>query len=308
MPIEDLKRWHWALIGCVVGLVLGFGQVYGGNEPATDLPSVGQQEFEAGLRATPRDGLPVLDNITVYPGSAGEPDLVTMDLRTDWGLYARIRDAESGAARANARQVKYVRHRFYARRPFKPLIPVPGAAPVAGGATYTVRDYLNDLLKTEAGAAAKYRNAWWRQPAMLVSLWTAGGTLLIGGVWPTVLNLLTGAGFGRRAPDNSDYDLSRFKSEPGAAESETPAADAGAGAVEDHVRKLEEELARGLAPGVGAAGRDQPAQPPPVKPLVAAPLEAPASVGEGDKEYQGEFYPVVKPHHDEPPPPAKPSG
>ena len=195
MPIEDLKRWHWALIGCVVGLVLGFGQVYGGNEPATDLPSIGQQEFEEGLRATPRDGLPVLDNITVYPGSDGEPDLVTTDLRTDWGLYARIRDAESGTARADARQVKYVQHRFYARKPFKPLIPVPGTS--ASGTTYTVRAYLNDLSKTENGAAAKYRYAWWREPAKLVALWTTGSTLLIGGVWPTVLNLLTGAGFGR---------------------------------------------------------------------------------------------------------------
>jgi len=300
MPIEDLKRWHWALIGCVVGLVLGFGQVYGGNEPATDLPSMGQQEFEEGLRATPRDGLPVLDNVTVYPGSAGEPDLVTMDLRADWGLYARIRDAQSGTARANTRQVKYVQHRFYARKPFKPLIPVPGAAAVPG-ATYTVRDYLKDLSKTEAGAAAKYRYAWWREPAKRVALWTAGSTLLIGGVWPTVLNLLTGAGFGRRAPRDPNYDLDRFKSESDAGKSDAPTADAGA--VDDHVRKLEEELAKGLAAGVGAAGRDQPAQPQPVKPLVAAPLEAPAAAGDEDKEYQGEFYPVVKPHHDEPHPP-----
>jgi hypothetical protein len=298
MPIEDLKRWHWALIGCVVGLVLGFGQVYGGNEPATDLPSIGQQEFEEALRATPRDGLPVLDNVTVYPGSAGEPDLVTMDRRTDWGLYARIRDAESGTARANTRQVKYVQHRFYARKPFKPLVPVPGAAPVAGGATYTVRDYVHDLSKTEAGAAVRYRFAWWRRPATLVGLWAAGSTLLIGGVWPTVLNLLTGAGFGRRTPKDPDYDLSRFKSEPDAGKSESPAADAAA--VEDHVRRLEEELARGLTAGVGAAGRDHPPQPPPVKPLVAAPLEVPAPAGDEDKEYQGEFYPVVKPHHDEP--------
>src|SRR4051812_45309534 len=121
MPIEDLKRWHWVVIGCVVGLVLGFGQLYGGNEPATHPPSIGPQEFEEELRAAPRDGLPVLDNITIYPGSAGEPDLVTMDRRTDWGLYARIRDAESGASHANARQVKYVQHRVYARNPFKPL-------------------------------------------------------------------------------------------------------------------------------------------------------------------------------------------
>jgi hypothetical protein len=218
-----------------------------------------------------------------------------MDRRSDWGLYARIRDAESGTPRANARQVKYVQHRVYARRPFKPLIAVPGAAP---GATYTVRDYLKDLSKTEPGAAVQFRFAWWRRPAALIALWTAGSTLLIGGVWPTVLNLLTGAGFGRRAPEKSDYDLSRFKSEPDAAESETPTADAGA--VEDHVRKLEEELARGMTAGVGAAGRDHPPQPPPVKPLVAAPLEVPAPAGDEDKEYQGEFYPVVKPHHDEP--------
>ena len=69
------------------------------------------------------------------------------------------------------------------------------------------------------------------------------------------------------------------------------------------MRKLEEELARSLAAGVGAAGRDQPAEPAPIKPLVAAPLEARAAAADEDKEYQGEFYPVVKPHHDESHPP-----
>lgn len=304
MAIEDLKRWHWVVIGCVVGLILGFGQVYGGNEPAANLPSVGPREFEEELRATPRDGLPVLDNLTVYPGSAGEPDLVTMDRRTDWGLYASIRDgAGNSGGRSNVRQIKYVQHRVYARKPFKPLLPVPGAPP---GPHYGVRDYLNDLSKTEPGAAVKFRYAWWKQPAVLVSLWAAGTTLLVGGVWPTVLNFLLGAGFGRRPPKDPDYDLDRFKAEPEAATSTAMAPDAGA--VEEHVRKLEEELARGIQPGVGAAGRDQAAQPEPVKTLPGAPVEAPAAAGDADKQYQGEFYPVVKPNHDEPPRRPPPSG
>jgi hypothetical protein len=297
MAIEDLKRWHWVVIGCLVGLVLGFGQVYGGNEPGVNLPSLGPQEFEEALRATPRDGQPVLENITVYPGPSDEPDLVVMDERTDWGLYARMRDGGAGA-RGNARQIKYVQHRIYARKPFKPLIPVPGAAT---GPHYTVRDYLKDLSKTEPGAAVKFRYAWWKEPKTLVALWTAGSTLLIGGVWPTVLNFLLGAGFGRRMPKDPDYDLDRFKSEPEAGAPEATVADAGA--VEEHVRKLEEELAARFSAGAGGPARAE--EPKPVPTLVTTALESPAAAGDEPKDYQGEFYPVVKPHHDEPHPPAK---
>ena len=67
------------------------------------------------------------------------------------------------------------------------------------------------------------------------------------------------------------------------------------------MRKLEEEeLANTLSPGVGAAGHDQPAEEKPVKILLTAPAEAPAATGDENKEYPEEFYPVVKPHHDEP--------
>jgi hypothetical protein len=284
MAIEDLKRWHWVVIGVVVGALMGLGQVYGGNEPWANLPSIGQQEFEEGLRARPRDGAAVFENITVYPGAGGEPDLVVVDRRMDWGLFAGLR---AGPAGSDARQIRYVQHFIRARRPFKPFAPIAGAV---ARPNYTVRDYLND-------AHVNFRYAWWKEPKTLIALWTVGSTVLIGGVWPTVLNLLVGAGFGRRQPKEPDYDLGRFKSEPGPA---GPAATTPDGAaLEEHVRKLEEELAGSLSAGVSAAGQDQANESKPAPALLAAPVEAPAAAGDEDKEYQGEFYPVARPHHQE---------
>src|SRR5438876_2843647 len=117
MALEDLKRWHWVVIGLAVGLVLGYAQILGGNEPRADLPTSSQQEFEQDLGATPGDGAPVLDHITVYPGPAGEADLVVLDVRSDWGLFARLRGAGNDR---NAREVRYVQHRINLPKPFRP--------------------------------------------------------------------------------------------------------------------------------------------------------------------------------------------
>src|SRR5688500_12130816 len=146
MAIDDLKRWHWVVIGAIVGLVLAFFQVSGGNEPAANLPSVGPGDFEEALRAKPRDGSPVLENITVHPGPRGEPDLVTFDRRTDWGRFGGRNDG-------TAREIRYLPHRIYLPRPFKPMIPVRGAK---RGKDYTVRDYLRDVAKSEPAGQVSY--------------------------------------------------------------------------------------------------------------------------------------------------------
>ena len=288
MAIDDLKRWHWVVIGAVLGALIALAQVLGGNEPSANLPSVGRLEFEEDLRAKPRDGSPVMENITVHPGPRGEPDLVTFDRRTDWGRFGTRNDG-------TARQIRYLPHRIYLPRPFKPMMPAPGAK---AGNDYTVRDYLRDLARTEPAGQVAYRYAWWKEPKTAFALWTAGGVLIIGGVWPTVLQFLVGAGFGRRAPKDPDYDLNRFHAGPDQAKQDAAVVDPHA--VEDHVRQLEEELARNLSATAAGGFAPDGAAKQPVKPLVSAPVEAPAPQGDERKEYQGEFYPVVKPHHDEP--------
>ena len=143
--------------------------------------------------------------------------------------------------------------------------------------------------------------------------------MLLAGLCPPLIGVLTGAGTGRRHDEKEkkpEYDLSRFgKGKPGrsiAAKPQVTEQDL------EHVRELDAELERRLAAaratdgttltGAAASGpadadnRTKPEQP--VQKLSAGPLEAPAidDKPKKPKRYGGEFYPTethVKPAPDE---------
>jgi hypothetical protein len=155
---------------------------------------------------------------------------------------------------------------------------------------YTVVDYLASIKERHPEVA--YRIAWWERPTILYTLWAGGSVLVIGGIWPTVLGLLLGAGFGRHSAAEQEYDLSRFKSEP---ESRAVHQATMHGALDvEQLDALEQELRRTLAQQ--ASTSDQPAGERPIVAQLGATADdstAPAQADE-QKEYQGEFYPVVR--------------
>jgi hypothetical protein len=158
--------------------------------------------------------------------------------------------------------------------------------------TYTIVDFLADARRQNAALNYSYVALW--EPRWAYLAWTAGSLVLIGGLWPTLIRLMIGAGFARAEPDPA-YDLSRFKggNEKAAAKEQTSAVD------EARVRELAEELERKLSADASARqGSPQEALPElePVRPLLLAPAEVPAG-GEKppeNKEYGGEYYPVVR--------------
>jgi prepilin-type N-terminal cleavage/methylation domain-containing protein/prepilin-type processing-associated H-X9-DG protein len=147
-----------------------------------------------------------------------------------------------------------------------------------------VADYLAEAARQHGHVT--FRRAWWATPAAHFTLWTGGAVALIGGVWPGVLGLLVGAGYGRHRPED-DYDLSRFKPEAVA----RPAAP---GAVDEaRIRELEEELVEGLSSGAApgpAAPKAAPTAPRPLPPPAAP--EASFESAPAEHDYHGEFYPV----------------
>jgi hypothetical protein len=225
------------------------------------------------LRPPGRDGHPFLANIVVYPSTG--VDLVKFE--------RRLRGA-------NPREIRYQQWQITLRRPFRPLergrrgVVRPSEAPRPD---YSVRDYLTDVAKEHKHVSFRY--AWWKEPKATLALWTMGGLVLVGGVWPTVVNLLVGAGFGRRREKDPEYDLDRFQGEP---EVVKPAPPATVG-MEDHLRELEEELAQNLKAGVATTAAPQPEQP--VAKLTGEKLQVEATPEvEEHKEYKGDFYPVVR--------------
>ena len=85
----------------------------------------------------------------------------------------------------------------------------------------------------------------------MVAIWGGGAVLLIGGVWPTLLSVMIGAGLGRpKSEKKDDYDLDRF-SRSAPEEAAKPSARTVSADDQEKLRKLRETLERNLA----AAGR-----------------------------------------------------
>src|SRR5262249_757907 len=117
--------------------------------------------------------------------------------------------------------------------------------------------------------------------------------LLVGGVWPSIVSLMVGAGLGFNKEDEGpEYDLNRFKHEEDkkkAAAAQPTAADV------KHLHDLEDELGKKLA--AQAAGQpipeDAPDQAAAVRKLDGGPLQQVVDdKPPEDHDYKGEFYPV----------------
>jgi hypothetical protein len=171
---------------------------------------------------------------------------------------------------------------------------------------HTISDFLlaaDNYNKQQQGASAiplsiHYR--WWESSKYGYGTWMVGTFLLVGVIWPTLLGVMVRGGLGRMTPE--EYDLSRFKG--GTDPATMPKASTAPVTVSDmaKLRDLEATMAETLKAGgvtTVATTAGTPAEPAPaVKKLAgeAAPAPAPVAAPDEAKDYQGEFYPVVKPH------------
>src|SRR5205823_5006115 len=201
MHVQELKRWHWVVIALVVGVALSY--VWSSVEWDENLPTIGQRDFEAGLTIKfPQAGH--LENVTVMPPEEGKYKVVAEQVRNT-----------KTAGVVDLRPVAYM-----ADTPYK-------AGQWRGDADQynNVREYLKKTKEANADVSFKY--AWYRETWAIYTLWLGASILLIGGVWPSVVSLMVGAGLGFTGEDKGpEYDLERFKAEQakkGGAHVPTPA-------------------------------------------------------------------------------------
>jgi len=302
MRIEDLKRWHWIVLGLAVGLGISYWRGSIDAEMALrGYDSLDVAAFERNLTATSRDGRPLLRNIRVYPAEEGVYWVAAEELperggrrRGGWDGWRRNRNQPN--ADQPAPQAEYNPVMVRTTTPF-----VPRNNPQAPtNPNYTVVDYLTEMKSQHPGL--DFSNRWWDKDPLRSTIWALAGVLVIGGIWPSIINLLIGAGLGHRTEKKeSEYDLSRFgKEEP------APVAKAEPTAAElEKLRQLEAELERNLAAsGLSAQNLDAPAAgtdvssapaEQPLRVLTSGPVESPATDDKPpeDKHYAGEFYPTV---------------
>lgn len=279
MGIENFKRWHWAIIGLIAGLAMAYMRtaVVTPDETSTYRRGISSFEFASDLnRPKTSNGYDWLTDITVYPPVENKNYVTAkmLEIQADGqGMYRLVKmDAD----------VPFKVARFSEPKT----------------SSYSIRDYLADIQKKNPDL--KFTYAWWAAPAAQYALWTIGGLLVIGGIWPTVVSLMIGAGLGRKKTEEEEYDLDRFGKTPEpAVAAARPAVTAEAHEqLQDYQETLEKNLANaGMQMTADAPVAASASSSGEVKKLTGGPVESATPVGtaEDPKDYAGEYYPVAKP-------------
>ncbi|HVT90844.1 MAG TPA: hypothetical protein VHD56_18465 [Tepidisphaeraceae bacterium] len=286
MGIENLNRFHWALLGVLLGVALGYSWS-SNSDDVEGMVSSDQVSFERDV--TQKDaasGLPLIKGVIIHPAEFSQADNCDVNLVT----YKRLgRDLKSG-------KYGWIDKRIIAKIPFVPQLrgrmsPTPDL---------TVSKYLAELAKTNPNVS--YNDGWWLIPKNAAIIGGSAGLVLIGGIWPTLLGLMTGAGM---APKPKPKEKKKERS-LWSYKSSTPEVKAKAGpsaADQAEVQAIADSYERNLAASATErteAPVAQAATPEEIRKLQTAPLEATSSSsGETDEVElkDKEYYPVVIHHH-----------
>lgn len=303
MGVEDIRRWQWVVVGLVLGVSMSYAW-RGLEGPA--VRKISQQDFERELIRRPAEGdVPRIRNLVVFPPQESF-ETYTEDGVQKRRLVQRVKGQrllpDARAREGEAAKPVYQPFEFVAPMPYKPQRGGPPNPPD----DFTVLGWLEHMRRNREFS---YRYAWEQTPRWNLALFAGGGVLLFGGLLPTLINVLTGAGFGRPRrpadePPEKKVDLRKVRStstsEP---EPARPAVtDEDRARLDEVNATLEKDLAGAQITGDGATGA-APASV--IRPLETRPLEPLVETKHDDepKEYRGEYYPVAKPTHkaDDPP-------
>jgi hypothetical protein len=294
MQIEDFKRWHWVLISLIIGGLLAYARTMIAPDEMGSGRGISANEFMQNVaRPKTGNGYDWVKEITVYPAENGVDQATGQMRQMNFVVCNLLTPLPNG-------KYQYKPVHFLAEIPFK----VGNNKPTSD--TYSIRDYLAEVK--ERFPESHYRFAWWTAPRAQFGIWMGGAVLLIGGVWPSLVSLMIGAGLGRPHKEKEEYDLERFsKSKP--TKAPEPVAKPGlsqadAAKLRDMQDQMEQDLAAAgmqMTTGAAEAAAATGSAPTAVKALNGKAVESVASPKADDepKEYTGEFYPVVKSHHTE---------
>jgi hypothetical protein len=249
MNVTSIRRWHWMVVGLLAGALYGYVRESSANfyDELTSYGArrIGQREFEAAVTKQ-------------FHGKAGFSDLVitphrliatggpAVTVHVVYGLYWDGRtQVENGRIAARWEPAYFVASAPYFPTRASATTTAPAAAPAAA----QLDNVMAYLRSPPGGKAApfEYSSWWWATRPLFV--WTCAGFALLGGVWPTVVNLLAFGTF-RRPAEAKGVPLRQSKPAPQA----EPSGELDPGALE--------ALERALA----ATPSDAAPEPPPVAP------------------------------------------
>ena len=277
MRITAVKRWQWLALSVVLGLALwGLRRWDGASVPAGFESLNDPKTFESGL-VTRIQGVPLFKDVQVHRRQLDDGSGTTREVHVVLGKYCPGLP-ERGTATYRWRPTVFVAPIPYHAHG------VPGDLAAQGGPSPTVLDLLETLGESEG---VRYTHAWWQTYAL--ATWLGGSILLVGVIWPTMINLLV---FGRltRPHEEKGTDLSRVRSAPPqAAPQELSQEDLA------RLREMERQLEEGLGGATVSDARPAAAAPKPVPVLASGPLDGPVVTPHEDTafvEKPDDYYPT----------------
>jgi hypothetical protein len=285
MKVESIHRWQWMLIGVAIGLLCGWLRDVNSNfadELATYGRRIGQRDFERGI-VNKFHGRAQFTNIVVHPYRLSGSSSGAAHVDVVEGLYfdgqTQMEDGKLAA--------RWEPAHFVASTPYNPVTTSGGAAlpairPAGSPSFDNVTSYLASLPQA-AGVQFRYDSfAWLTRPLFI---WTVGGFVLVGLIWPTIVNLLV---FGSiRRPKEEGVSLRDVKGTTRQAKPvPAPMAVAAVAALD---QELDQVLSDQPAPAISAASAA------PVRKLDAQPVNAAAADAGPHKDFAanaGDYYPT----------------
>lgn len=300
MGIENFTRIHWTVLGIFLGVTLAFAWSSTSNN-VEGLQRVEASYFERDvISKDTASGLPLISDIVVHPAEYSKPDASEVNIVT----YKRL------ALDKTTQKTGYWLDRWMiAKIPYKPVY--TGRVQTPDPSTLTIETYLAELAKQPNQEFVQAKFGWWYIPKNAMIVGGIGGAVLIGGVWPTLLGVMTGAGLGPKKKPKKE-SLWNYKSkgaEPGKAHK--PVVTAADREQLQNVADAYEKNLAGSGLGMTEAGADEAAthaatgttakhaKSTTVRVLENKPGEASAPIPESDDEVEvkdREFYPVLV-HH-----------
>jgi hypothetical protein len=285
MGVENLNRFHWILIGAILGVVLAWSWASTSHH-VEGYSSSDAADFERDVIQKDPTGRLLVSGIIVHPPEyspvdGGEVNRVT---------YKRLAKDRRG-------RYGHIDKWFVAKIPYTPAF--RGRVQIQDPTKFTVETYLAELAKNNE---IDFRNGWYLKPHNAMMIGGAAGVVLVGGIWPTLLGLMTGAGLGpKRKPKAKNVKpLWQYKSAP------SPATAAKQGPSAQEQAELA-AVTSAYERTVGDAAQETPSDAPAatqaqteVQQLDGGPLEKQEPIkqsGDDDEiEVKGVYYPVLI-HH-----------
>jgi hypothetical protein len=325
MGIEHLKIWHWCILGILAGAGVGFAKLSVGVPEPTGQETVDLNVFEDYVLANAgpeRRPFYEIRNVRMHPGYSatfdGEP-YITYDLLLEQivkpkpannkskpaddkpklaDVLPRITRLSTPGPKKHA--LTYVRDRTIAEKLDK-----LHASIIADKLTVSqYLDKLNEIVTEAAKAGGRFAKAtpvqykfnWWETPKATYGIYASGGFVVIGLIFPTLIQLLTVAGYGRQPKEKNDYNLDRFSGE------EPQVAKAVIVDEKEQLAALEAELEAKLKAGASDGDGEPKPTAAPAKPVIAKltagkleaakEVEAAKPVRKGYGADQGDYYPT----------------